>query len=370
MAKKYEYKRSTFYFNGKQYGCTGKTQKEADKKAALKQQKLESGEIGTGSNITVKKWCNDWVTTFKLGTCTEKTYKGYLHRIDDIIVPEIGNMKLKDVRDIHLQKILNTRKGYSESDTKKVLFTIQAIFKQARISRIIPYDPAERSLKMPLTTKGKNRSITDLERAMILKTAETHRAGLWVKMMLYCGLRPGECIALQWKDIDFKSKRVKIDKALESGSTEIKAPKSEAGERSIPIPDIFLSDLLAVKGEPFASVFTQATSSKRHSQDSFYQSWNTFKRQMDIENGAKLSNKQQVIFSVLAPDLIPYFLRHTYCTDLEEKGVPINVAKYLMGHSDIKVTAKIYTHTTEKTIEKAAALINADNIEAEVSKMA
>ncbi len=38
--------------------------------------------------------------------------------------------------------------------------------------------------------------------------------------------------------------------------------------------------------------------------------------------------------------------------------VPINVAKYLMGHSGINVTANIYTHTTHEAIDEAAKKIN------------
>ncbi|MDR1438605.1 MAG: hypothetical protein LBJ10_00885 [Clostridiales bacterium] len=33
--------------------------------------------------------------------------------------------------------------------------------------------------------------------------AETHREGLWVKTLLYAGLRPGETRALDWWRIDF-----------------------------------------------------------------------------------------------------------------------------------------------------------------------
>jgi len=79
---------------------------------------------------------------------------------------------------------------------------------------------------------------------------------------------------------------------------------------------------------------------------------------MDIAMGAKLY-RNQIKVSMVAPDLCPYCLRHTYCTELEAAGVPINVARYLMGHSDIGVTSKIYTHTTSKTIEDAADKINA-----------
>ena len=194
--KEYDYKRSTFYFNGKQYTARGKNQKEADKKAALKKNALENGEIGISKNMTVSAWCYEWLETFKKGKITDKSYACYKRHIDNLIVAEIGNVKLKEVRDVHLQKILNSRQGYSKSDTTKVRNTIQAIFKRARISRLIPYDPAE-ELEMPRTTQGKRRSITDKERAWILKTAETHHAGLWVKLMLYTGLRPGEAYVKQ-----------------------------------------------------------------------------------------------------------------------------------------------------------------------------
>ena len=354
----YNYVRKTFEFNGKRYQVYGKTEEEAIKKATLKQKALEDGDIGVSKNMTVARWCETWLETYKEGTITDKSYKYYQSQVNNVILPEIGNMKLKDVRDIHLQKIMKTRKGFSKSNAKKLLNTIQAIFKQARISRLITYDPAEGSLTMPKTTQGKRRSITDIERAMILKTAEEHQAGLWVKMMLYCGLRPGEIIALQWKDIDIEKKMVIINKAKESGNNEIKDPKTEAGNREVPIPDIFITDLKEAQGSPFAPFVTQTTRRKVHTETSFYKQWKSFKRSMDIANGAKVF-RNEITLSTIAPDLDPYCLRHTFCTDLEDAGVSLNVASKLMGHSNIAITAKIYTHTTAKTINEAAAKMNA-----------
>jgi site-specific recombinase XerD len=60
---------------------------------------------------------------------------------------------------------------------------------------------------------------------------------------------------------------------------------------------------------------------------------------------------------VVAPDLVPYCLRHTFCTDLQAKGVELKVASYLMGHSNISVTADIYTHITDGILDNAARLI-------------
>lgn len=58
----------------------------------------------------------------------------------------------------------------------------------------------------------------------------------------------------------------------------------------------------------------------------------------------------------VAKDLVPYDLRHTFCTDLRDKGVPIEVAKDLMGHADISLTSRIYSHPTKTSIEKARLL--------------
>ena len=52
----------------------------------------------------------------------------------------------------------------------------------------------------------------------------------------------------------------------------------------------------------------------------------------------------KIVTPKVAEDLTTYCLRHTFATDLQKAGVPINVAKELMGHEDISVTANTYTH--------------------------
>lgn len=240
-----EYETVTFTYNGKRYYCYGRTLEEAIENKVLKKQALENGEIGINKNMTVNRWAYEWLETYKKGIVTDMVYKDYQSKVRLHISPAIGNYRLKDVTDTHLQKILNSRAGYSFDDTDKIRKLLRAMFKQARISRIITYDPAE-ALVMPKTTKGSYRSITPKERIYILELCNTYIAGTWIKTMLYCGLRPGETYALEWRDIDFKKKRINVSRALESGSNNIKEPKSKAGIRSIPIPTELISDLKAI----------------------------------------------------------------------------------------------------------------------------
>ena len=143
-------------------------------------------------------------------------------------------MRLRDVRDIQLQSILNEQRGMSFSHVTKLRMVMQELFHQAYRSRLIPFDPSD-GLRLPKNVKGSHRSITEEERAHILEVAQYHPSGLWVLLILYSGLRPGEAAALQWKDIDFDKNEIHVYKAVESGTNTIKTPKTTAGIRDIPM---------------------------------------------------------------------------------------------------------------------------------------
>jgi integrase len=350
--------RSSFYHEGKRYERTGKTQKDADQKAALLLDKLKRGEATLSGNITVSKWATEWLATYKesqVGAGQLKNYRGKIK----VIITAIGNMMLKDVTEVHLQKILNSRTGYSKSDLSKLRYTMCGIFKKAKKAKLIAFNPAE-DLDLPSSEDGSHRSIVDYEREYILNLAETHHAGLWVKTMMDTGIRPGESRALDWRHIDFKERLIHVELAMKANSKIIGLPKSAAGNRLLPIPDELYCKLLAVRGGPFEPVFTQSTTGRRHTESSMRSLWNNFKRELDISMGATVY-RNKIMLSFVAPDLVPYCLRHTYCTDLQDAGVPLNIARYLMGHEDIALTAEIYTETTARAIQSAAEQINIFN---------
>ena len=168
--------------------------------------------------------------------------------------------------------------------------------------------------------------------------AQTHPAGLWVLTILYTGLRPERRAALFWEDIDFDRNEIHVYKAVESGTRTIKAPKTPQGFRISPCGRSCESACWRSGGEGTAPVFPSANGGIR-SANSLRRLWNSFAHALDLTWARKSGtpNFQHAI----APDLTPYCLRHTFCTDLQRAGVPINVAKELMGHANISVTANI-----------------------------
>lgn len=349
--------RKTMRYNGKQYQAYGKTEREAMMKLAEKITALKRGEAAIGGTMTVDAWYKQWKSTYKdPKDITAKSLGMYDEKYNKYIKPRIGSMRLQNVTDVHLQEIMNEQAGKSDSHCKKVRSVLRQIFKRARQSRLIVYDPAE-MLELPKATKGKRRPLTDEERKAVLTVAETHRSGLWILTLLYTGMRPGETAALRWEDIDFKKEEIHVQAAKESGTNNtIKEPKTEAGNRIIPLHAALKPKLQAAPRHPSGYVFVTGAGNPQN-ENSLRRLWTGFKRALDIYMGAEVK-RNKITKSVLSDDLVPYCFRHTFCTDLEKAGVPLNVAKEIMGHSDIQTTANIYTHRDLDTMHKGMDLLD------------
>ena len=93
----------------------------------------------------------------------------------------------------------------------------------------------------------------------------------------------------------------------------------------LPISDYLYERLWHRKKNADELIFCQPLTGRMHSSSSANDYWNNFKRALDIQMGAKVY-RNKIVQSVVAEDLVAYCLRHTYCTDLQRAGVPINVA--------------------------------------------
>lgn len=357
-AKDYNYIRKTFTYDGKRYTVYGKDLEEALTKKVQLLSELKSGQRAVGGNMTVSAWYAEWKALYKEPTeMTSKSLSEYDSKFNGYIKPAIGTMRLKDVRDVHLQKILNTQAGMSFSHVTKLRALMRQMFHRAHRSHLIPFDPAE-DLALPRYTKNARRSLTDSERKIFLEVEPSVKGGVFYFAMLHTGMRPGELIALQWRDVDFKKNEIHVRRALESGTwNRLKEPKTESGTRTIPMHAALRERLLPLRGDPVSPVFLNQAGNM-HSNTTSRRLWEAILRAMDIRMGAELY-RNQIKKSMLADDLVPYCLRHTFCTDLQRAGVPLNVAKELMGHSDISITANIYTHRDSDLLHESIAKLEA-----------
>lgn len=349
--------RKSFTFDKKRYYIKAETEAEAVERMTRLKIELEQGKHIVSRNTIYSEWFTEWLTTYKMPSVSGSWAKTISDIGKSVIMPEIGNQSLKDIKPVHVQKILNGKADMSYSYIRLIYIILSDSLRIAVKNKLITENPCE-SVVLPKGRKQKNRrAITPKERHYILQTAEKHRAGLFYLIMLYCGLRPGEVAALQWRNVDLKNRVLTVDSSVKPDGT-VGQPKSDAGFRRVPIPATLAEKLEARNpGSPFGYVCTNA-SGGRLTKSSMKQQWKSFSRQLNIEMGCRTFKGQLIPPYPVADDLVPYCLRHTYCTDLQAAGIPINVARELMGHSDISITSKIYTHSSAESFENAAELID------------
>lgn len=342
---------ATFTFEGKRYYNYALNQRDAQRKADQRLALMQAGVKQITSTTTVNKWASEWLKTYKCGTVSDKWYDHMESIIRKVIVPQIGHLRLKDVKPMHIQAMYNSQLDMSESHQRKLQLVTRQIFDCALENDLINKDPSRRVKVAPRAGKSGYRTITEEERDLTIRTAEKHQdIGLFFLIMLYCGCRPQEVSRLVMSDYDADKKILTISRARKKDG-DTGSPKSSAGYREIPVPTALSRYLDNLNKMPNELIIT-SHQGRPLTETSQRRMWSKFKRQMEIEKGAKLY-RMQVVNPTLADDFVPYCYRHTYCTDLQDAGVPVTVAQRLMGHSSIKMTADIYTHHSKESFDDA-----------------
>jgi len=346
---------------------TAKSERDLAEKVRQRKNEIDSGSTLGSKSMTVKAWCDEWLETYKKDKVSDPYYKTIKSYFANYIYPEIGALPIRAVKPMNVQKLLNAHDNMSASTVSKLRTAMSEAFRQAVIEQHIPVSPVTSTTVPKKAKAGTHRALTEAERAVLLQACESHYAGTWIKVMLYCGLRPQETVPLTWGDIDFGKRRMTVKSALKK-SGKIGTTKTGSGIRRIPIPDILLDELKQLPHDNtndyvFKTEHVKNTElgGKMFDHNCMKRRWAGIKRQMKILMGAKV--KQNKITEkkekpILPKDLQLYCLRHTYCTDLFRAGVPISTAKELMGHSDIRMVDRVYGHFTEDQSDNALNKIN------------
>lgn len=335
-----------------------------DKVAKIKKEIEEGYTPLRASSVTVNKWLDTCLSQYK-SNVTEQTLTGYKSKANRWIRPIIGHLKVKDVKPLNCQEVMNNMTGMASDTIKKVRQIMLFCFDKAIENRIIRENPASR-ISSPKGYKSTHRAITEHERGIILQTIENRLKSdykapdgryenlntneryryVYFLFMLFCGCRPSEVAGIQASDITTKN-GINI--------LHIRGTKTDNADRYVPIPD-YLYDRIPPTSSPFEYLFTNIRGGKL-SASNRQALWRTFRRDMNITAGCRVYRNALVPPYPIAKDLEPYCLRHTYCSDLQKAGVDIREAQYLMGHADIKLTANVYTHQDENTLSNVAEKI-------------
>lgn len=167
--------------------------------------------------------------------------------------------------------------------------------------------------------------------------------------LYYMGLRKGELRGLQWKDIDFYNKMMKIHKQIPSiysmNNYRLSPLKTQNSNRDLPINDLLINDL--------KKLYNCQKEYKNFSQE-----WFVFGNETPIPKDAIRTRKNKNCKLAGVKQIRVHDFRHSCASFLINYSASITlVAKYL-GHTKIDETLNTYSHMYQNKLEDIVKLIN------------
>ncbi|MEL7609530.1 MAG: tyrosine-type recombinase/integrase [Bacillota bacterium] len=297
----------------------------------------------------------NWVKTYKEGKKSVGTDENYHTALHHHLVPAFKNRQLRAITSFDLQNLLNGKAGMSRTTIGYILTVLRGVFGKATAEGVIDRNPTLGIVK-PDTASTSRRALTDNESAATLKVGAEHPDGLLLLVLYYTGLRRGEAIGLQWRDVDFQARTLSVRRDFDFKTEDIGKLKTKAAHRMIPIPDELYSALDSVRGIGETFVFQRIIRASKTRLEAYRDTWNDLRSAMlAVEPKIESANGGSI--------LTAHYYRHNYASILYNAGIDVLTAQKWLGHADARTTLSIYAHLSEDF-----ELENADKLKDAFSK--
>lgn len=181
---------------------------------------------------------------------------------------------------------------------------------------------------------------------------------LMFNLLAFSGIRIGEALTLKWKDIDFKSNVLSIERTLFNPTNnklkfELQSTKYSSSERKILI-DPFVVDLLE-NHKIGQEQFIRKNKRLYKNQGFVFTCSEGYPRTIKL-----ISNRLQRLLTKMDIDkhITPHSFRHTHASLLIEANVNMKVISHRLGHSTTEEVEKTYGHMTKGLEKKASHQFN------------
>ena len=293
-------------------------------------------------------------------TVADTTYAGLSIHLQHL-VNRLGNMPICDVKPLQIKEVYSTEyQNVSNSYLKGAKQLFSALFDSAVADGLCRINPARQKPAQPHKgSEGGHRAITDQEREWILTLCTDHRAYPAIITMLYAGIRPQEAKALRIeKAYDEKEGVLHITQtAHRKGNNQYEITgkgKSRNSNRVIPAFPPVQDALAGKKGMLITTAKgKQITSTTwRNAIESYRTCMETAINGIQKRWYGKTKEQKKLAEEGKLPPwieftVVPYDLRHSFCTWGRNHGVELHTMIEWMGHADATMIMKIYDEVSD-----------------------
>lgn len=290
-----------------------------------------------------KEWLNEWLQNYIKLTAKARTLQRYTEIVEQYLCPKFGELELNELSLIAMQKFVteliacgnkHTGKGLSSSTVNSIITVAQNSLREAcniglmqngfadKIKRPKPNEKTVECFSMDEQKKIENA---------VIESRKPYMIGIII--CFYTGLRIGELLALEWKDIDYFNSTITVDKTCyfckDSEGKYMRmldAPKTAASRRVIPFPKQ-LKHLLKAAFNIAQSPYLIEKNGKPISIRTYQRNFEILLRRLHI------------------PHRGFHALRHTFATRAIECGMDVKTLSEILGHKNATITLNRYAHS-------------------------
>jgi integrase len=313
------------------------------------------------ASMTVAEAGDSWITTAEASGLERATTEDYRRHLDLHITPYLGRIKLSQLSAPMVREFEDRLRqdGRSPAMVKKIRTSLSMLLADAQERGLVNRNVARelrrgKERKAERRAKGKLKAGVDIPTPAEIRALIGHLPGRWRPLLLtaiFCGLRASELRGLRWQDIDFAKGELHVRQRADRYNA-IGRPKSEAGDRTVPIPPPVLNALREWKLACPKGALDLA-----------------------FPNGSgKIESLANIINRALVPTMVAagivdaagkakytgmHSLRHFYaswCINRRKDGgleLPAKVVQERLGHSTITMTMDTYGHLFPRTDDGA-----------------
>jgi integrase len=329
------------------------TRRDAEAFERDQKQKLSKGTyVARAERMTVAEIAASFLKECKARSRRTSTVLNYESVLEGYILPKFGPKEAGTVRKADIRAWLAEllEAGKSVELVNRVI----RVFKTVLFHGVVDLEVLERNVLLRFkqyerTEASPGRRVnraafSEDEVRALLSAARPHERAL-IGLLCFTGMRPGECYALRWSDVDLEAGCVRICRTWDWRGKTFTPPKTAAGNRTAALSAWVVNELTGhqerteEKGE--ALIFATRTGRPMSPSNVRRDIWSKLVKRADVR------------------PLDMYSLRHTFATFGRVAGESAFNVAHAMGHSRSTLVDQVYAHSLQSGMASVAERVTA-----------
>lgn len=347
-----------------------KRKKDAQDFLADQLSKINHGTYIEPAKMFLFEYLDRWLAE-KKPDISPTTYSGYEINIRCHIKPFLGGIRLQELKPAHIRQLYTVLKqdrevkfkdgkkdfkALSNTSVRYVHRVLSKALEDAFMEETIPKNPAK-LVKPPSKEKFEAGFLTASQIRQMLNTFRDKEDDMYIPVMLsvLLGLRRGETLGLQWKDINFDEKLVKIRSnyiMVEGEPTLREKTKTDSSRRNIIVTDRIIQEL---KAHRLYQKKRQAKLGPVYHKNDFVCTWSDGQPFNPTHVSRNFSYRMK---KYKMPQIRFHDLRHSNAALMILQNANMKGASDRLGHSTIQITNDLYGHVERSVQEQIAQQID------------